>query len=412
MIDTSSTVETADVAVDAAVDAAGDAEAERKTKEAYFTAGQYALIWARFKRNRSAMVAGSILIVMILMGVTAPFLSPYDPNIAGRDADYQNGAPQFPKFWDENGFSFRPFLYTLERQRSAATNFRWVTTVNRDERRYLHLFVKGWQFYVINIDLDLPGDFFDLRWKTLRVETHLFGMDKGKLHLFGTEAAGKDIFSRTMFAIWTSLAVGTIGVFIAFILALIIGGISGYAGGWTDSALQMMTDTVRTIPAIPLFMALAAMMPDEWSAEMRFLFISVILGLIGWPTLARRIRTHLLTERSQDYVLAAKLCSASPGHIIRRHLLPSFSSYIIVDLVISFPYMVLSETALSFIGLGLKDPVNSLGVLLQNVTKVDVLLNYQWYFIPAGFFMALVLAFVFVGDGLRDAADPYAEPGK
>ena len=133
------------------------------------------------------------------------------------------------------------------------------------------------------------------------------------------------------------------------------------------------------------------------------------LGLIGWPTLARRVRTHLLTERAQEYVLAAKLCSASAGHIIRRHLLPSFSSYIIVDLVISFPYMVLSETALSFIGLGLKDPVNSLGVLLQNVTKVDVLLNYQWYFIPAGFFMTLVLAFVFVGDGLRDAADPYSQ---
>ncbi len=383
-------------------------EAERKTKEAYFTAGQYALIWARFKKSRSAMVAGVILIIMILMGVFAPFLSPYDPNIAGRDADYQNGAPQIPKFWDENGFSARPFLYTVERKRSAKTNFRWVTQINRDERRYLQLFVKGWEFYVINIDLDLPGDTFDLRWRTLRVETHLFGMDKGKIHLFGTEAAGKDIFARTMFAIWTSLAVGTIGVFIAFVLALVIGGISGYAGGWVDSALQMVTDAVRTMPAIPLFMALAAMVPDEWSSEARFFFISIILGLIGWPTLARRVRTHLLTERSQEYVLAAQLCSASPGHIIRRHLLPSFSSYIIVDLVISFPYMVLSETALSFIGLGLKDPVNSLGVLLQNVTKVDVLLNYQWYFIPAVFFMALVLAFVFVGDGLRDAADPYS----
>lgn len=398
MVDTPRTIETAAV----------DDAAERKSKEAYFTAGQYALIWARFKKSRSAMVGGSVLLVMILMGITAPFLSPYDPNIAGRDADYQNGAPQIPKFWDENGFSLRPFLYTLERTRSVATNFRWVTTVNRDERRYLQLFVKGWEFYVINIDLDLPGDTFDLRWKTFRVDTHLFGMDVGKIHLFGTEAAGKDIFSRTMFAIWTSLAVGTIGVFIAFVLALIIGGIAGYAGGWLDGVIQMITDAVRTVPAIPLFMALAAMIPDEWSAEMRFLFISVILGLIGWPTLARRIRTHLLTERSQDYVLAAKLCSASPAHIIRRHLLPSFSSYIIVDLVISFPYMVLSETALSFIGLGLKDPVNSLGVLLQNVTKVDVLLNYQWYFIPAGFFMALVLAFVFVGDGLRDAADPYS----
>jgi len=400
MVDTPSTVDIADD-----VD---DAEAERKAKEAYFTAGQYALIWARFKKNRSAMVAGVILIIMILIGLTAPFLSPYDPNIAGRDETYQNGAPQIPKFWDENGFSFRPFLYTLERKRSAATNFRWVTEINRDERRYLQLFVKGWEFNVINIDLNLPGDTFDFRWKALRLETHLFGMDVGKIHLFGTEAAGKDIFSRTLHAIYTSLAVGTIGVMIAFVLSLVIGGVSGYVGGWLDGVIQMITDAVRTVPVIPLFMALAAMIPDEWSAETRFFFISIILGLIGWPTLARRIRTHLLTERAQEYVLAAKLCNASPGHIIRRHLLPSFTSYIIVDLVISFPYMVLSETALSFIGLGLKDPVNSLGVLLQNVTKVDVLLNYQWYFIPAGFFMALVLAFVFVGDGLRDAADPYS----
>ena len=400
MVDTPSTVDIADD-----VD---DAEAERKAKEAYFTAGQYALIWARFKKNRSAMVAGVILIIMILIGLTAPFLSPYDPNIAGRDKTYQNGAPQIPKFWDENGFSFRPFLYTLERKRSAATNFRWVTEINRDERRYLQLFVKGWEFNLINIDLNLPGDTFDFRWKALRLETHLFGMDVGKIHLFGTEAAGKDIFSRTLHAIYTSLAVGTIGVMIAFVLSLVIGGVSGYVGGWLDGVIQMITDAVRTVPVIPLFMALAAMIPDEWSAETRFFFISIILGLIGWPTLARRIRTHLLTERAQEYVLAAKLCNASPGHIIRRHLLPSFTSYIIVDLVISFPYMVLSETALSFIGLGLKDPVNSLGVLLQNVTKVDVLLNYQWYFIPAGFFMALVLAFVFVGDGLRDAADPYS----
>ena len=400
MVDTPSTVDIADD-----VD---DAEAERKAKEAYFTAGQYALIWARFKKNRSAMVAAVILIIMILIGLTAPFLSPYDPNIAGRDKTYQNGAPQIPKFWDENGFSFRPFLYTLERKRSAATNFRWVTEINRDERRYLQLFVKGWEFNLINIDLNLPGDTFDFRWKALRLETHLFGMDVGKIHLFGTEAAGKDIFSRTLHAIYTSLAVGTIGVMIAFVLSLVIGGVSGYVGGWLDGVIQMITDAVRTVPVIPLFMALAAMIPDEWSAETRFFFISIILGLIGWPTLARRIRTHLLTERAQEYVLAAKLCNASAGHIIRRHLLPSFSSYIIVDLVISFPYMVLSETALSFIGLGLKDPVNSLGVLLQNVTKVDVLLNYQWYFIPAGFFMALVLAFVFVGDGLRDAADPYS----
>ena len=383
------------------------ARAEQKRKEAYFTAGQLQLIWTRFKKNRSAMVGGAVLFALIGMGVFAPFLSPYDPTIAGRDKEYQNGAPQIPYFWDDNGFSLRPFIYSYSRERSAATNFRWISTVDKDKRRYVELFVSGWEYHAMDLHLDLPGDFFDINIQLLKSSIHLFGVDKGQIHIFGTDSPGKDIFSRTLHAIYTSMAVGTIGVFIGFVLALVIGGVSGYYGGWLDGVLQMITDAVRTIPTIPLFMALAAFVPDEWSAELRFLFISVILGLIGWPTLARRVRTHLLTERSQDYVLAAKLCGASPSHVIRKHLLPSFTSYIIVDLVISFPYMVLSETALSFIGLGLKDPVNSLGVMLQNVTKADVLLNYQWYFIPVLFFMALVMAFVFVGDGLRDAADPY-----
>ena len=373
-----------------------DVNVDQKRKEAYFTASQGQLIWTRFKKQRAAMVGALVLAILISAGFFSPFLSPYDPTIAGRDEGYVNGAPQIPKFWDENGFSLRPFIYTYERTRSIKTNFRWVTEVNREKRRYVVLFPQGDEYTFLGMTFT----------------THLFGVDKGKIHLFGTDGTGKDIFSRTLHAINTSMAVGTIGVFIAFVLALMIGGISGYYGGWIDSVLQMATDAVRTIPAIPLFMALAAFIPDTWSAEMRFFFISLILGFIGWPTLARRVRTHLLTERNQEYVLAAQLCGASAGHIIRRHLLPSFTSYIIVDLIISFPYMVLSETALSFIGLGLKDPVNSLGVMLQSVTSADVLLNYQWYFIPVIFFITLVLAFVFVGDGLRDAADPYADTKK
>ncbi len=372
------------------------ADVDQKAKEAYFTAGQGQLIWTRFKKQKAAMVGAGVLVFLILSGIFAPFLTPYDPTIAGRDEAYLNGAPNIPKFWDENGFSLRPFIYTVTRERSLATNFRWITTVDREARRYVVLFPKGDSY-----------KFFGIKFNR-----HMFGVDKGKIHIFGTDATGKDIYSRTLHAINTSLAVGTIGVFIAFVLALIIGGVSGYYGGWIDSVLQMITDAVRTIPTIPLFMALSAFIPPEWSAETRFLFISMILGFIGWPTLARRVRTHLLTERNQEYVLAAQLCGASAGHIIRKHLLPSFTSYIIVDLIISFPYMVLSETALSFIGLGLKDPVNSLGVMLQSVTSADVLLNYQWYFIPVIFFIVLVLAFVFVGDGLRDAADPYADTKK
>ncbi len=373
-----------------------DPAVNQSAKDAYFTASQGQLIWARFKKQRAAMVGAAVLVALILSGLFAPFLTPYDPTISGRDKDYLNGAPELPHFCDDNGCSARPFIYAVERERSIKTNFRWVTTVNTDKRQYMQFFVQGSSYKLLGITFS----------------THLFGVDEGFIHLFGTDSTGKDIFSRTFHAINTSLAVGTIGVFIAFVLALIIGGISGYYGGWLDSVIQMVTDAVRTIPAIPLFMALAAFIPDTWSAEERFFFISIILGFIGWPTLARRVRTHLLTERNQEYVLAAQLCGASPGHVIRKHLLPSFTSYIIVDLVISFPYMVLSETALSFIGLGLKDPVNSLGVMLQNVTSADVLLNYQWYFIPVIFFIVLVMAFVFVGDGLRDAADPYGENKK
>lgn len=368
-------------------------------KEAYFTASQSQLIWARFKKQRAAIIAAGVLVFIIVIGILAPALSPYDPTIAGRDRDYLNGAPQIPQFCDKNGCSLRPFIHGVERTRSAETNFRWVEEPNEDIRHYIAFFVEGSEF-------DLFG--------VIPMDTHLFGLqgDEKMIHLFGTDSAGKDIFSRTLHAIFTSLQIGTLGVLISFVLALIIGGVSGYYGGRLDSVIQMVTDAVRTIPAIPLVMSVAAFVPTEWTSEQRFFMIAIILGLIGWPTLARRVRTHLLTERNQEYVLAAQLCGASSPHIIRRHLLPSFTSYIIVDLVISFPYMVLTETGLSFIGLGLKDPVNSLGVMLQNVTKADVLLNYQWYFIPVLFFVALVMAFVFVGDGLRDAADPYSDSKK
>ena len=382
-------------------------EISSKKKEAYFTATQMQLVSTRFFSNRSARIAGSVLLFMIIVSLFSGFLSPYDPTIAGRDKEYENGSPQLPMFWDENGFSLRPFIHTKTKYRGADTNFRWIYKVDTEKRRYVQFFVKGWKYKYFAYNINLPGKNLDFRIPGLTFDRHLFGIDSGGIHLFGTDKPGKDLFSRTLSAIYISLAVGTLGVFISFVLSLIIGGIAGYYGGWIDGVCQMFTDAVRTIPPIPLFMCLAAFAPDTWSSELRFFFIASLLGFIGWPTLARRVRTHLLTERSQEYILAAKLCGASPTHIILRHLLPSFTSYIIVDLVISFPYMLLSETALSFIGLGLREPVNSLGVLLQSATKADVLLNYQWYFLPVLFLMILILSFVFVGDGLRDAADPH-----
>jgi len=381
---------------------------ESKKKEAYFTASQYHLVVARFCKNRSALIAATFLLFFILIGVFAEFVAPYQATKAGYDRSYLNGPPQLPRFWDENGFSARPFVYTYKQKRDK--NFHLIFEVRRklEDRRYLRFFVEGWDYHLIDTFIDLPGDALDGHFTVLPMNLHLFGVDKGKIHIFGSDRQKKDLFSRIVFAIRISLSIGAIGVFIAFVLALTIGGVAGYYGGWIDRVIQMITDAVRVVPTIPLFMALAAFMPAEWSSETRFFFISMILGLVGWPTLARRIRTHIMAEREQDYILASRLCGAKASHIIRRHLLPSFTSYIIVDLVISFPYMVLSETALSFVGLGLKDPVNSLGVLLQNVTDVDIMLNYPWYFIPLPIFVMIVMAFVFVGDGLRDAADPYA----
>jgi len=382
-------------------------EISSKKKEAYFTATQMQLVSTRFFSNRSARIAGSVLLFMIIVSVFSGFLSPYDPTIAGRDKEYENGSPQMPMFWDENGFSLRPFIHTKTKYRGADTNFRWVYKIDTEKRRYVQFFVKGWKYKYFAYNINLPGKNLDFRIPGLTFDRHLFGVDTGGIHLFGTDKAGKDLFGRTLSAIYISLAVGTLGVFISFVLSLIIGGIAGYYGGWIDGVCQMFTDAVRTIPPVPLFMCLSAFAPNTWSSELRFFFIACLLGFISWPTLARRVRTHLLTERSQEYILAAQLCGASSTHIIIRHLLPSFTSYIIVDLVISFPYMLLSETALSFIGLGLREPVNSLGVLLQNATKADVLLNYQWYFLPVLFLIILILSFVFVGDGLRDAADPH-----
>ena len=382
-------------------------EISSKKKEAYFTATQMQLVSTRFFSNRSARIAGSVLLFMIIVSLFSGFLSPYDPTIAGRDKEYENGSPQMPMFWDENGFSLRPFIHTKTKYRGADTNFRWIYKVDTEKRRYVQFFVKGWKYKYFAYNINLPGKNLDFRIPGLTFDRHLFGVDTGGIHLFGTDKAGKDLFGRTLSAIYISLAVGTLGVFISFVLSLIIGGVAGYYGGWIDGVCQMFTDAVRTIPPVPLFMCLSAFAPNTWSSELRFFFIASLLGFISWPTLARRVRTHLLTERSQEYILAAQLCGASSTHIIIRHLLPSFTSYIIVDLVISFPYMLLSETALSFIGLGLREPVNSLGVLLQNATKADVLLNYQWYFLPVLFLIILILSFVFVGDGLRDAADPH-----
>jgi peptide/nickel transport system permease protein len=223
----------------------------------------------------------------------------------------------------------------------------------------------------------------------------------------GTDKLGRDVLSRIMFGTRVSLSIGVIGMFISFFLGLIIGGIAGFFGGTVNDFIQRSIEFIRSIPTLPLWMALASTLPLEWSAEQVYFAITILLGLLGWTNLARRVSSKLLSLRDEDYVTAARV-AGSNARIITRHMLPSFLSYIIVDLSISFPYMILAETSLSFIGLGLRPPVISWGVLLQDSQNIKSIALYPWLFTPVIFVVLAVLAFSFVGDGLRDASDPYS----
>ncbi|KIC07463.1 peptide ABC transporter permease [Leisingera sp. ANG-M1] len=367
---------------------------ERAAQLKYYSASQWTLIWWRFRRHRAAMIAAALLGVMALAGIFAEFVAPYGP--VTRDTQYIEGGPQIPKFCDEGGCSFTPFINGTKTERDPVT-LRAISVPDPEVRHYLQLFVKGETVKLLGF---------------IPIDRHLIGLSPDvdqKIHFWGTDDLGRDVFSRTVYATRTSLSIGVLGVLISFVLALIIGGAAGYFGGMIDNVIQRVTEVIRVVPIIPLYMGLAAAMPKEWSTTQVYFAMTLILGLFGWPTLARRIRSQLLSIRNEDYVVAARLAGARPGRIIAQHMLPSFTSFIIVDLVISFPYMILSETALSFVGLGLRPPSVSWGVLLQQAQSVRAIEQTPWLFIPAVFVVVAVLAFTVIGDGLRDAADPYAE---
>lgn len=354
----------------------------------YYTASQWQLVWWRFRRHRAAMLGAWVLIVLALMGIFADFLAPYGGTT--RDRDHVSGAPQLVQFWDHNGFSLRPFVHGTKTSRDPVT-LRKITTPDPESRQYLRFFVKGDRYTFLGIAADY----------------HLFGLDSGMIHLFGTDDLGRDVFSRLLFATGTSLSIGLLGVLLSFVLALVIGGIAGFYGGLIDDVIQRVTEIVRVVPVIPLFMGLTASFPQDWTNAQVYFAMTIVFGLLGWTTLARRVRSHILSQRNEDYVLAAEISGASPGRIITRHLLPSFTSYIIVDLVITFPYLILAETALSFIGLGLRPPSISWGIMLQDAQNIRAIEQAPWLFIPAAVVVLAVLAFTILGDGLRDAADPY-----
>jgi peptide/nickel transport system permease protein len=364
------------------------------TKEAeirYYTASQFQLMWWKFKKHRLALIGSVILGIFIFIGLFAEFLSPYTPT--ARTVDYLFGRPQSLHFVDAEGkFHWRPFTYALSAAMDPVT-FKLEVKEDTSTPWPVYFFVKGEPYEM---------------WGVIKSDRHLFGVKEGHLHLLGTDKLGRDLLSRLFHATRTSLTIGVVGLFISFFLGLIIGGISGFFGGGVDDAIQRFIEFIRSIPTLPLWMALAAALPKDWSPQRVYFTITILLGLLGWTHLARRVRGKLLSLREEDFVVAARIAGSSNARIIARHLLPSFLSYIIVDLSISFPYMILAETSLSFIGLGLRAPVISWGVLLQDAQNVQSIALYPWMFTPVAFVILSVMAFSFVGDGMRDAADPYS----
>jgi peptide/nickel transport system permease protein len=364
---------------------------EQKKKEAYYTATQLQLMWWKFRKHRVAIIGSYVLGVFVFIMLFCEFLAPYGSQ--SRDGDYLFGGPQKIHFSDTSGNFIGPFIYSMTTQFNKDTMQLDLTedTTTPHKIRFLY---KGEPYKM---------------WGIMKGDLHFFVVTDGYLHLFGTDSLGRDVFSRTLYGIRTSMSIGLLGVIISFIVGLSLGGVSGYFGGVIDTIIQRIIEFIRSIPTIPLWMSLAAILPKEWSPLRVYFAVTIILGFLTWTTLARRVRGKLISMREEDFVFAARLAGSNDLRIIWRHMLPAFLSYIIVDLTISFPAMILGETTLSFIGLGLREPVVSLGVLLQAAQNIKAIEEHPWLFIPAIFVVISVLAFSLVGDGMRDAADPYSQ---
>ena len=370
--------------------AAGGAAGDDR-QEQYFVASQWQLVWRKFRRHHLAVLGMTILGVFYLVAVFfAEFFAPYDK--LDRNTELRFAPPQRIRIF-EDGRLTAPYVYGYRTQRNPET-FREEFTVDESQRFRLGLFVRAGEYRL---------------WGLFKTELHFFGTrtEGGYVYLLGTERLGRDVLSRIIIASRISLTIGLVGVFIAFILGCVLGGLSGYLGGWVDTVIQRVIEILISIPTIPLWLTLSAALPPTWSIIAIYFGITVILSLVGWTGLARVVRGKLLELREADFVTAARLAGKRELPIIREHLLPSFTSYLVVDISLRIPGMILGETALSFLGLGIRPPAVSLGSLLIDSQNVATLTTYPWLLLPALVVIVIVLCFNFVGDGLRDSADPY-----
>ena len=357
-------------------------------QEEYFLASQWQLMWRKLRRHRLALVGATVLALLYLVAIFAEFFAPHD--LFQRHNDFINAPPVWVRVLDEGRVRL-PFVYPLVQTRNEVT-LRREYSADTTRRLPLTLFVRGDRYKL---------------WGIFRTDVHFFGTQGGEAFLLGTDRLGRDMLSRVIHGARISLSIGLVGVFISFVLGCILGGISGYYGGTPDLIVQRAIEFIISIPTIPLWMALSAALPANWPALRVYFAITVILALQGWAGLARVVRGKLLELREEDFVMAARIAGQGAGDIIRRHLLPSFMSYLIVNITLAIPGMILGETALSFLGLGLRPPVVSWGVLLKDAQNFRTVAIHPWLLIPGIFVIVTVLMFNFLGDGLRDAADPY-----
>ena len=358
-------------------------------EEHYYMASSWTLMRRRFMKHKLALIGGIILLAFYLLAIFANFFSVAEP--FHRHADH-TFAPPTPIHLFHEGKLHRPFVYGLTTGRDPVTRAK-VFETDLEQIYPIRFFVTGHEYRVLGL---IPS------------RRHFIGVDDpGVLFLFGTESLGRDMFSRVLHGARISLSIGLLGVAISFILGCFLGGISGYLGGWVDMVVQRVIEFLQSLPTIPLWMGLAAAVPITWPQTRTYLMITIILSILGWTALARVVRGKLLQLREEDYIMAAKLAGATDFRIITRHLLPGFMSYLIVHLTLAIPFMILGETALSFLGIGLRSPTISWGVMLQQAQNVRTVSLQPWLLIPGLCVVIVVLCFNFVGDGLRDAADPY-----